>query len=189
MKNFSLFVTDSCSDRLFDYPCVNPNSNYLTDKKISLFGDNCEDVAAFFMAHHANVIINPSNKDTSFSQLGIVLPIGISEDTEQGYYRVLDYYVETLQLLIHKLAGTDEYTHIVVLLPPHSDEMDISFLRMAYYAVYGLVMGLGKLNAYKRVFINGIIPSENLAEDTLFRWVKFLLSDNSNNIVGQVIKL
>lgn len=182
-------MKDICSDKMFEYPCFNSNTNFLDGKKISVFGNNSEDIVAYLKRNNANVTSNPSNKDTSFSQIGIVLPQKVTEDTEIGYYKILDYYVETLQLLIHKLTGVGEFTHIVVLLPPHSDEIGTTFLQMAYYAVYGLVKGLGEINAPRRVFINGIIPSENTEKDILYKWICLLSSNNSNNIVGQVIKL
>ena len=189
MKNYSLYIRDICSDKMFEYPCFNSNINFLKGKKVSVFGDNYDCIVDFFKSYEASVTPNPDNKGTSFTQIGVVLPKNISEDTEQGYYQILDYYVETLQLLIHKMTGVDEFTHIVVILPYHADEIGSSFIQMANYAVYGLVKGLGELNAPRRIFINGIIPSENTTKESLNNWVRFLSSNNANNVVGQVIKL
>lgn len=189
MNGFKLFVKDTCSDKMFEYPCINSNNNILDGKKVSVFGNECDKIVEFLRICNANVTFNPSNKETSFSQIGIVFPKDVKEDTEEGYYHIVDYYVETLQLLIHKMSGVDEFTHIVAVLPPQSDEMGISFHKMAYYAVYGLVQGLGELNAPQRIIINGIIPSDSTNSDLLINWIKFLSSNNANNIVGQIIKL
>ena len=189
MKSIRLYVKDSCSDKMFEYPCFNSNTNFLGGKKVSVFGDNCEGIVDYLKLYNAVVTLNPSNKETSFSQIGIVLPKGAADNTEEGYYQILDYYVETLQLLIHEQSGVDEFTHIVVVLPPHSDEIGISFIKMAYYAVYGLIKGLGEINAPRRVFINGIILNEETNESILKDWIRLLSSNNSNNIIGQVIKL
>ena len=189
MNNFRLFVKETCSDKMFEYPCFNSNISFLEGKKVSVFGENNDIVPSFFKSLKANVTINPTNKETSFSQIGVILPNGNNDDTEDGYYNILDYYVETLQLLIHKMSGVDEYTHIVIILPPHADEVGISFIQMANHAVYGLVKGLGELNAPRRIFINGIIPSEHTQSEVLLNWVRLLCSNNANNIVGQVIKL
>ncbi len=189
MNNYRLYVKDACSDKMFEYPCFNSNTNFLEGKKVSVFGDECEDIVSYLKRLNANVTLNPSNKETSFSQIGLVFPKIVNEDTDVGYYQTLDYYVETLQLLIHKLSGIDEFTHIVVILPFHSDEIGSNLLQMANYAVGGLVKGLGEINAPRHVFINGIIPSESTRKEMLNNWVRFLSSNNSNNIVGQLFKL
>ncbi len=189
MKNYRLYVKDTCSDKMFEYPFFNSNTNFLEGKKICVFGDNFEDIVAFFNSNNANVASNPTNKECSISQIGVVLPQTVNEDTETGYYQILDYYVETLQLLIRNMTGVAGFSHIVVVLPAHSDEMRTSLIQMAYYAVYGLIKGLGELNAPRRIFINGIIISEDLKKDTYYSWVSFLSSNNSNNVVGQVFKL
>lgn len=60
---------------------------------------------------------------------------------------------------------------------------------MAYYAITGLVAGLGKMYAPRSIFVNSVILNDNLDIFLVSDWIAYLVSDNSNNIVGQNIKL
>lgn len=189
MKNIHFITTDGCNDKLFNYPCVNSNSQFLQGKKVCVF-DNYDIVEeSWFTDLGGMFFLNPSNDDISFANIGVIAPVIPSEDSEEGYYEIIDYYVEKLQLLIHKQKGSGGFNHILVLLPSHSDECSTSLCRMAYYAIYGLIKGLGETNAKYGIFINGIILGEDNNQDLLKQWTIFLCSDNTNNIVGQIIKL
>lgn len=191
MKNIYLLTTDGCNDKLFNYPCVDLNSYFLQGKQVCVFDNNSIINKSWFTELGGSIILNPSNKDTSYAEIGIIAPPAViqSEDDEKEYYEIIDYYVEKLQLLINKQKGTGGYNHVLVILPPHSDECGTSLKRMAYYAVYGLIKGLGAINAQYGVFINGIILGESENDELLKYWTTILCSDNANNIVGQIIKL
>ena len=188
MKNFRIKV-DGCKDSMFDYPCVDANSNYLLGKKISIITSNEIVDPSWFEGVGAMVLINPENKDTSFTNVGIVMPCSVISDNEEGYYQVMDYYIQTLQLFVHKQKTLPGFKHLIVVLPAKSDEYSTSLIRMAYYAVYGLVKGLGKMYGPYGLFVNGIILNENNPQKNLQDRLLLMASDNSCNIIGQVFKL
>ena len=80
------------------------------------------------------------------------------------------------------------FHHIVVMLPQESNVPSVKLNMMAYYAIYGLVKGLGELYAPKGIFVNGLMPSKNISS-IASEWLSFLLSNNSNNIVGEIVSL
>ena len=74
--------------------------------------------------------------------------------------------------MVHRMSDQPTtFNHLLFVLPPYADEYSCELDRMAYYAITGLVAGLGKMYAPRSIFVN------------------YLVSDNSNNIVGQNIKL
>lgn len=189
MKNIHFITIDGCNDMLFNYPYIDSNSRYLQGKTICAFDNNQIIKESWFTELGGAIYTNPLNDETSFADVGIITPVMPSEDSEEGYYEIIDYYVEKLQLLIHRQKSSDVFNHILVILPSHSDECSTSLRRMAYYAIYGLIKGLGETNAQYGVFINGIILGEDNNQDLLKQWTTFLCSDNANNIIGQIIKL
>ena len=78
---------------------------------------------------------------------------------------------------------------IAFVLPPYADEYSCELDRMAYYAITGLVAGLGKMYAPRSIFVNSVILNDDLDIFLVSDWIAYLVSDNSNNIVGQNIKL
>ena len=60
---------------------------------------------------------------------------------------------------------------------------------MAYFALSGLVQGLGKIYASKGLFVNALVLGDNTDKELTTEWITFLISNNSNNIVGQIITL
>lgn len=188
MKNIRFIQKEVYNDKLFDYPCINSNSRFLQNKKVCIFDTDNIVNTEWFTELGTDVLINPDNGNVSFFNIGIVAPIKANTDDDKGYYQIIDYYIETLQLFIHKLKDMPGFNHIVVILPEHSDEYSTSLIQMAYYAVYGLIKGLGERYAPYGLFINGIILNKDPRKG-LQNWLFLLSSDNSNNIVGQVFKL
>ena len=103
MKNIYLLTTDGCNDKLFNYPCVDLNSYFLQGKQVCVFDNNSIVNKSWFTELGGSIILNPSNKDTSYAEIGIIAPPAViqSEDDEKEYYEIIDYYVEKLQLLIN----------------------------------------------------------------------------------------
>jgi len=188
MKNIILEI-EHCDNQLLQYPCVDSNDFFLIDKKISLFSNDDLIDSSWFENKGAKVNKNPSDKESSFSNIGIVCPLQNSEDSEKGYYSVFDYYIKKIQLLIHKQKGTPGFKHLIIVLPSQSDECGFSYDRMAYYALSGLVKGLAKIYGENSIFINGIILNDNNNIDSLRQVILYLSSDNSNNTVGQLFKI
>ena len=134
--------------------------------------------------------MNPSRNETSFSNVGIIAPNTYGQDTEDSYFDILNYYIEHLQLLIHKQKGIAGFKHILVVLPAESDKCSTKLNKMAFYSIYGLIKGLGEMYAQYGLYINGLmLPTESVVENQTNMWIRFLATDNSNNIVGQVIKI
>lgn len=187
MKNFFLFTQDKIERQWFKYPCVDANSKFLSGKKVCVFG-NAELIDTAFLSDlGAEVLINPDNKSTSFSNIGIVLPPYITQNGEMLYFEILDYYIQSLKLLIHKQKSVQGYKHIVVCLPSYANRVSVEYDKLAYYAIYGMVRGLGAKYAQNGLFINGIMTSE--FKKGAIDYIRLLASDNSCNIVGQVFQV
>lgn len=186
MNNF-YFEKEKIEKRLFKYPCVDTNSLFLSDKTICVFGNNdCTPISSLENLG-ARILFNPENKDTSFSDIGIVFPPKTTKQGEELYFEILDYFVEILQLLVHKQKSVGGYKHIVVILPPEANKYSTEYDMMAYYAIYGLTKGLGKRYGEFGLFVNGLIT--NLSNPKAIEYIRFLVSDNACNIVGQVIEI
>lgn len=184
MKNFYFFKIESCSDHLFRYPCKDPNGSYLEKRTVAVYDSSSIVKAEWFTECGAEVLINPSDEDMSKAKIAIVMP-----NNGKGYYEVLDYYIQTLQKLVSSMKLKHNFKHIVVVLPARSDEYSTDFTRMAHYAVYGLIKGLGKMYAPFSLIVNGIILNEEEPIKYLQERVLYLVSDNSCNTIGQVFKL
>jgi hypothetical protein len=190
MRNIRFFSIDRCRDDLFNYPCIDSNGLVFADKRICIFDEESLINPDIFSKAGGTVFINPSNKETSFSNVGIIAPNTRGQDTEDSYFDILNYYIEHLQLLIHKQKGLAGFKHILVVLPVESDKCSTKLNKMAFYSVYGLIKGLGEMYARYGLYINGLIlPTDTVVKNKTDIWIKFLTMDNSNNIVGQVIKI
>lgn len=189
MKNRYFYTSEGCLEKLLDYPCLDSNTRIFQGKKASVFDTNEMVRTEWLSSLGAEVTVNPTNKETSFSNIGIISQIAIKENSEEGYFKVLDYYIPLLQLLIHKMKGLSGFNHIVVILPQGSDKCGTSLCQMAAYSVYGLIKGLGELYAPYGLFINAIVLNEDSDESNFRDMLVLLCSDNSNNIVGQVFSI
>lgn len=189
MKNYKFFQSQAFKDKLLNYPCVDSNTAYFSGRKINVVGNTDYLDIERLSILGAEVHVNSTNKELSFTNVGILSVPFITTTSIECYYQILDYYIQNLQVFVHKMKGLEGYNHIVVILPPHSEESSIELDRMAYYAVYGLVKGLGELYAPHGLFINGIVLNDDPNEKYITEWVTYLSSDNSCNTVGQVICL
>lgn len=184
MKNRYLLKEEYCLDHLFKYPCKDPNSRHLEKRTVAIYDRNAIVEPEWFMQHGADVLVNPSDEEMSKAKIAVIMP-----NMGNGYYEVLDYYVQLLQKLLRSMKDKHNFKHIIVILPAKSDEYSTELSRMAYYAVYGLIKGLGKMYAKNSLFVNGIILNEESSIKYLEDRVVYLASDNSCNTVGQVFKL
>lgn len=185
MKNYTFFKTDYFEEKLFDYPCVDANTEYLKGNKATFIG--CEgyvDISAF--EKKGAQILNNHSADSSIC---VVAPPIVTKEDEAAYYDILDYYVLTIQKAVNNMLNRDGFNHLVVLLPCESDKTSTDLKRMAYYAVFGLVKGLALRYAPKGLFVNGIVMSEKPNVEQITEWALYLSSNNSNNTVGQDIIL
>ena len=117
-------------------------------------------------------------------QIAVVMP-----NNGHDYYEVLDYYIHTLQKLVLSMKSKHNFKHLIVVLPPKSDEYSTELPKMAHYSIYGLIKGLGKMYAPYSLLVNGIILNENDPIKNLQERILYLASDNSCNTVGQIFKL
>lgn len=184
MKNIYLLKEESCRDYLFRYPCKDANSNHLAKRIVAIYDNNNIVKAEWFVKYGAEVIVNPSDEEMSKAKIAIVMP-----NYGNSYYDVLDYYVQHLQKLARSMKLKHNFKHIIVVLPPKSDEYDTELPRMAHYAIYGLIKGLGKMYAQYSLFVNGIILNDENPLKYLQDRLLYLASDNSCNTVGQIFKL
>ena len=185
MNSIYLFQKEYCPDDLFQYPCKDPNGKHLERRTVVIYDKNSIINSDWFKdCGAADVFINPSDEEMAKAKIAVVMPNG-----GKDYYDVLDYYIHTLQKLVRSMKSKHNFKHIIVVLPPKSDEYSSELVRMAHYSVYGLIKGLGKMYATHRLFINGIILDEKEPLKFLHERVVYLASDNSCNTVGQVFKL
>ena len=184
MRSVYFFYNDSCSDHLFRYPCKDPNSKHLEKRIVAIFDKSSTIRPEWFTKYGADVIVNPSDDELKKVKIVVVMP-----NNATGYYDILDYYVHLLQKVVRLLKTKHNYKHIIVVLPADSDEYSTELSRMAYYAVYGLVKGLGKLYAPYSLFVNGVILNRTNPTNNLEGRITYLASDNSCNTIGQIFKL
>ena len=189
MKSFHLFHKEVCPEELLVYPCKDANIKPLVRRTASIFTSEPLVQAEWMKELGAEVFVNPSDDEVTKTKIAIVLPNEITQTDESAYYEVLDYYFLILQKLVHLMKDKHNFKHIIVLLPAHSNEFSTSYSRMAYYAIYGLIQGLGRLYAAKNLFVNGIIMNENNPQKNLKERIQYLSADNSCNTVGQVFIL
>ena len=183
MRNIFIQL-DTCSNHLFKYPCKDPNGKHLEKRTVAIYGSDSVVQPGWFTEYGAEVIVNPSDEEMNKAKIAVLMP-----NYGQDYYEVLDYYVHHLQKLVRSMKDMHNFKHIIVVLPARSDEYSTELPRMAYYAVYGLIKGLGKTYAKNSLFINGIILNEEDPQKFLKDRVVYLSSDNSCNMVGQIFKL
>lgn len=184
MKKLCLFQIDTCHNQLFKYPCKDPNSNHLENRTVAIYDKSSTIREEWFTEYGAEVVSNPSDEQMTKAKIAIVMP-----NDGNSYYDVLDYYIPILQKLVRSMKSKHNFKHIVVVLPAKSDEYSTDYVRMAHYAVYGLIKGLGKMYAKYSLFVNGLIlndldPMKNLKDHLIY-----LSSDNSCNTIGQIFKL
>ena len=193
MKDISFFNIVRYNDNLFEYPCVNPQTDYLSGKYVWV---RCEDepnemLKGVEMKGGSIMILKSDeyihNQPTPYA--GIIFPPKISEDSKNGYYEILNYYIKFSQMMVHKLCVFKPFSHLLFILPPNSTECSMRLDRMAYFALSGLVQGLGKIYAPKGLFVNALVLGDNTDKELTTEWITFLISNNSNNMVGQIITL
>ena len=167
------------------YPCKDPNGKHLERRIVAIYDKNSIIAPDWFKdCGAADILINPSDEEMAKAKVAVVMP-----DDGKDYYEVLDYYIHILQKLVRSMKSKHNFKHIVVVLPPKSDEYSSELVRMAHYSVYGLIKGLGKMYAQHCLFVNGIILNDEDPLKYLKERVIYLASDNSCNTVGQVFKL
>lgn len=184
MKSIYFFQKDTCRDHLFEYPCKDPNSKHLGKRTVAIYDSGSVVKPEWFTEYGAEVITNPSDEDMIKAKIAVLMP-----NYGKDYYEVVDYYVLHLQKLVRSMKNKHNFKHIIVVLPPKSDEYSTELTRMAHYAVFGLIKGLGKIYAKNSLFVNGIILCAEDSLKFLQERLVYLASDNSCNTVGQIFKL
>ena len=200
MKEISLNV-ENYNELLFHYPCINPIGKYLENKIVWVLNDNESNTKYLRSIVEAGAKIeNILEIDLLCSvftpEIAIVFPPKQltdnvpSGDTQEEYYRIMEHYIHFSQMMVHRMSDQPTtFNHLLFVLPPYADEYSCELDRMAYYAITGLVAGLGKMYAPRSIFVNSVILNDNLDIFLVSDWIAYLVSDNSNNIVGQNIKL
>lgn len=114
----------------------------------------------------------------------------VDTDSRDEYYRIMYHYVKFAQRMVIIMGQyPDVFHHLIFVLPYGSDQCSCKLRDMAYYALTGLTAGLGKTYAPESIIVQGLILGENTQSTELAFWMEYLVSNNSNNIVGQNIKL
>lgn len=192
MRAFNFFSFSSYKELLFKYPCVK-TEGCLNDKNIWIrTSEEHPAIETFLLEKEANVRCVLSNEylhEVERPNFAIVLPLEKAEESEAGYYEIMNHYIKFTQMLVHKMPDNNEFAHIVYILPQCSNQFSSKLTNMAYYALNGLAKGLGLLYAKKGIIVNAIILSDMANIAMTENWLNLLLSDNSNNIVGQCIEL
>lgn len=183
MKSFFIQL-DTCSNHLFKYPCKNPNGKHLENRTVVIYDNEFIVKAGWFREYGADTIVNPNDEEYKQAKIAVVMP-----NNGHDYYEVLDYYIHTLQKLVLSMKSKHNFKHLIVVLPPKSDEYSTELPKMAHYSIYGLIKGLGKMYAPYSLFVNGIILNEDDPIKNLQERILYLASDNSCNTVGQIFKL
>lgn len=183
MRNIFL-KEESFSDSLFLYPYKDPNGSCLEKRVVAIYDKRSIIKEQWFSAKGADTMLNPSDDFMEKAKIAVIMP-NYGED----YYEVLDYYIALLQKLVRSMKRKHNFKHIVVVLPPRSDEYCTDYSGIAHYAVYGLIKGLGKKYAPYGLIVNGIILNEEDPTKHLQERILYLASDNSCNTIGQIFKL
>lgn len=198
MRDFQLKLISS-RDILYQYPCINPLSGYLKEKEIWVLNaiPAHEDMLIKIKALGGEVKVYDHYEyihDTRQPSGGIILPPSFSreDNTVDAYYGIMDYYIKFSQMMVHKMSGLDRnspFRHLLLVLPFGSSQCSSMLGGMAYYAMTGLVAGLGKMYGNKGLFCAGLELGENTSHELVSEWISYLMSDNSNNTIGELIKL
>lgn len=194
MKSIHL-ETQTILDTLFEYPMVDPNTDYLSGKTIAVITDDNDKWSPCLesiITKGANLIFSTEEGYDSTLYGGIIFPPTISDKSNptDAYYKILEHYIFNAQSLIKSMKRDKKsFKHILFVLPAHSDEYSTELDKMAYYAVYGLVKGLGEIYGPQAVFVNGLMLDETVNNELVSEWASFLISTNANNIIGEIIKL
>ena len=194
MKSIHL-ETQTFLDTLFEYPMVDPNTDYLRGKTIAVITDDIDKWSPCLESIRAkgSTLISASQDDNEKKIYGgIIFPPTINDyaNSTDAYYKILEHYIFNAQYLIKRMNNNREsFKHVLIVLPAHSDEYSTELDGMAYYAVYGLVKGLGELYGPNAIFVNGLMLNESDSFEMASEWASFLISTNANNIIGEIIKI
>lgn len=125
-------------------------------------------------------------------EIAIIFPpkevIGADADSRKEYYRIMFHYIKFAQLMVKNMSKHPEvFHHLIFVFPSGADCLSCKLRDMAYYALTGLTAGLGKMYAPLSIVVNGLIIGGD-QEDQLSIWMEYLISNNSNNLIGQNIK-
>jgi NAD(P)-dependent dehydrogenase (short-subunit alcohol dehydrogenase family) len=177
---------------LFSYPCVDPNSAFLQDKNVVIFGNTCsaleEQLIKKCKAKGA-ALCDDLNDDTDI--LIINAPFGKNDElsqTEELYFDTLFHYIKPSQKAITSMLKR-KCGQIVFVLPPHATIPSVEYTSMAAFAIVGLTKGLALKFAPNGIVINGLVLGDSEDYETIADWVVFLASGNARNIVGELIVL
>jgi hypothetical protein len=201
MKEYTFIKKDSYNELLFRYPCVSPVGKYMEGSSVWVLNDNELNNRYLVDAITSGIKTKTLHKmeyihNEPTPQAAIIFPPSCKEQEdpkcyyEEEYYRIMNHYIHFTQMMVHKMSGVgNEFHHLLFVLPPNANQYSAKLRGMAYYALNGLVEGLGKMYAPKGIFVNGLILNNEVDEQLTSEWITFLISNNSNNIVGQNIKL
>lgn len=191
MKNIYILKVEECSESLLTYPCKDPNSLPLDSQTVVLC-DKCKIIKSEWLKELGATVYVKDELDgekVDNCSIGIITPETFMKSGEEVFHEVLDFYISTIQVFIKHLKNLQNIKHLIVILPARSDEYSTEFSRMAYYAIYGLIRGLGKMYATNNLYVNGIILNEKDPLKNLKERIQYLASNNSCNTVGQIFKL
>lgn len=182
---------------LFDYPME--NQNCLSDRKAYILNDNTDFEPCIKYLEEKGIKIQNFTSTESISnevspEIAIVFPpkniTNVDIDSRDEYYRILFHYIKFAQLMINNMSKqSDIYHHLIFIFPHNADHYSSKLGDMAYYALTGLIGGLGKIYASQLIIVNGLIMGNKILDNQLTTWIEYLVSNNSNNLVGQNIKL
>jgi hypothetical protein len=179
-------------DSLFNYPCVDPNTTFLTDKNVYIFENNttgfghnlvvmCKDKGAR-ICDSLNCDIDILVINTPFLKTTETIQTG------EAYFDVLFHYIKPVQQVLPVMLKK-KWGQIVFVLLPEALVPSVEYTGNAAFAVGGIVQGLALEYARKGIVVNGVVLGESPDFDVAAEWILFLASGNARNIVGEIIDL
>lgn len=181
---------------LFDYPCVNPLSSYLKNKSIWVFYDS--DINSIYIEKIKEkdgdlYLLDKHNYKSAKGSpdIAIIFPpdINYNNDDITSYYAILNYYIERIQIILTKTADNRKMLHLLIAFPYNSCEFSTKLASMAYYSISGLVKGLAHTYTNKGLHVCGIVLEKDEKRNVYSEWINYIISNNANNLVGEIIQL
>jgi NAD(P)-dependent dehydrogenase (short-subunit alcohol dehydrogenase family) len=179
-------------DTLFNYPCVDPNTAFLTDKNVFVFENSATEFGQCLVTACRNKGANVCDSlNCDIDILVLNTPFLRTDEIVQSgkaYFDILFYYIKPVQQVLPVMLKK-KWGQIVFVLPPQALEPSVEYTGNAAFAVGGMVKGLALEYARKGIVVNGVVLGESPDFDTAAEWVLFLASGNARHIVGELVNL
>lgn len=187
------------NDSILRIPCINTSLNQFSSKEVWALCEQNEflEIIDSLKKTGANIQVYDHYEYIHSAikpNCGLIFPpcVSIDDDSIEAYYKVIDYYFKFLQMITHKMyvsKSDNVLGHLIIVLPCGSSNFSNKLAGMAYFSISGLIKGLAKMYADKGIVCCGLELGTTHSKELLTEWICFLSSENSNNIIGDLIKL